>query len=65
MAPQQDEVGRASGFTIDEEDGRFRWSAFGPHGTRPGEAATRAEAERAAREAERELTELPPPPRSS
>jgi hypothetical protein len=53
-----DDLGTASGFTVDEDDdGGFRWTAFGPAGTRQGTAASRAEAETAARVAEQELTD--------
>jgi hypothetical protein len=50
------ELGTASGFTVDEDDdGGFRWTAFGPAGTRQGTATSKEEAEAAARAAEREL----------
>ena len=55
-------LGHASGYTVeeDDEDG-FIWSAFGPAGTREGNAASRAEAEAAAQAAERDLREAPSP----
>jgi hypothetical protein len=56
------EVGRATGWQIEEdEDGGFRWTAFGPRGRREGRTATRADAEAAARQAEQGLTEEQPP----
>lgn len=58
MDRERHEIGRASGFSVETlDDGTFRWSAFGPRGTRTGRAATREEAEAEARAAERELTE--------
>lgn len=51
-------VGHLSGWSVDEDpEGGFRWTAFGPAGTVQGEAPTRAEAERAAMQAEQELLE--------
>jgi hypothetical protein len=53
-----DDVGNASGYSVEEEeDGGFRWSAFGPRGARRGVADTRAGAEDAARAAEQELAD--------
>jgi len=53
-----DDFGAASGFTVEEgDDGRFRWTAFGPAGTREGTAESRSEAEAAAQAAEQELAE--------
>ena len=51
-------VGRATGWSVEEDTaGGFHWSAFGPRGSRRGSAETRAEAEAAAQQAERGLTE--------
>jgi hypothetical protein len=56
------EVGRAAGWQVEEDEGgSFRWTAFGHQGRREGRTATRADAEAAARRAEQELTEQPPP----
>jgi hypothetical protein len=53
-----DDFGRASGYSVEEdEEGRFRWTAFGPAGTRQGSAQSRAEAEAAAEVAELELND--------
>ncbi|HEX6132097.1 MAG TPA: hypothetical protein VF044_10215 [Actinomycetota bacterium] len=53
------EVGRSSGWGVeeDEERGGFRWWADGPRGARRGHARTREEAEAAARDAERALSD--------
>jgi hypothetical protein len=64
MSSEEDpNVGHASGHSVeeDDEDG-FVWSAFGPAGTRQGNATTRAEAEAAAQAAERELRGPRPTP---
>jgi len=54
----EDDLGAVSGFTVEEnEDGRFRWTAFGPAGTREGTAESRADAEAAAQVAETELND--------
>lgn len=51
-------VGRTSGWSVEEDgEGDFRWSADGPTGSLHGRARTRAEAEAAARAAERRLIE--------
>lgn len=56
----EERIGYSSGWTVDEEpEGGFRWAAYGPAGVRRGQAGTRAEAEQAAQEAERELTVEP------
>jgi hypothetical protein len=56
--PQNEQTGHASGWSVDEDpEGGFRWTAFGPGGTVQGEAPTRAEAERAAMQAEQDLLE--------
>lgn len=56
MASDDQDPGRASGYSVDEaSNGGFRWSAFGPAGTREGNAESRADAEAAAQSAEREL----------
>jgi hypothetical protein len=56
MTPSEEEHGQASGWTVegDDESG-YRWSAYGPRGARQGHADSEAEAETAARAAEREL----------
>jgi hypothetical protein len=61
MATNDEQVGRASGYAVeeDEQNGGFSWSAYGPNGTRQGHAESRADAEAAARGAERELTRYP------
>jgi uncharacterized protein len=52
----EERIGYGSGWTVEEDpEGSFRWAAYGPAGTRQGRAGTRAEAERAAQEAEQEL----------
>jgi hypothetical protein len=59
-----DDLGAASGFTVQEDDdGRFRWTAFGPAGTREGTADSRADAEAAAQAAETELNDPSRAPR--
>jgi hypothetical protein len=46
-------IGYGSGWTVEEDPkGSFRWTAHGPRGTLRGQAATRAEAEQAAQQAE-------------
>ena len=56
----QERVGYSSGWSVEEDqDGGFRWSAHGPLGVLRGQAATRAEAEGAAQEAERQLAAAP------
>jgi hypothetical protein len=56
--PNDEQTGYASGWSVDEDpEGGFRWTAFGPAGTRQGQAPTRAEAERAAMQAEQDLEE--------
>jgi hypothetical protein len=56
MAAGEDEIGRASGYSVeDDADGRFRWAAFSPAGTRQGTADSRSEAEAAAQAAEQDL----------
>jgi hypothetical protein len=58
------DLGAASGFNVEEyEDGSFRWTAFGPAGTREGTAESRADAEAAAQAAERELSDPSQAPR--
>ena len=59
MDPKDDQQpGHASGWNVDEDpEGGFRWTAFGPAGTVQGQAPTRAEAERAAMQAEQGLME--------
>jgi hypothetical protein len=53
---EEQSTAHASGFSVDEDpEGGFRWSAFGPLGTRNGHADSRIEAEAAARQAEQEL----------
>ena len=55
---ESDDFGRASGYSVEEdEEGSFRWTAFGPAGTRQGRAQSRAEAEAAAEAAELELND--------
>lgn len=50
------DIGRSSGWSVDEDpDGAFRWSAYGPTRRLTGSAATRDEAETAARAAEQRL----------
>jgi hypothetical protein len=52
--------GHGSGWAVEERpEGGFTWTAHGPAGTLRGQADTRAEAERAAQEAERRLTTDP------
>jgi hypothetical protein len=56
MSGEQEHPGRASGYSVEEDtEGTFRWSAFGPAGTLQGQADSRADAEAAAQNAEREL----------
>jgi hypothetical protein len=56
--PKDEQTGYASGWSVDEDpEGGFRWTAFGPAGTVQGQAPTRAEAERAAMQAEQDLEE--------
>jgi uncharacterized protein len=51
-------IGYSSGWTVEEDpEGSFRWAAHGPAGILRGQAETRAQAERAAQEAEQELAE--------
>ena len=58
MPGNSDGVGAASGFSVEEdEEGRFRWTAYGRAGTRSGTAESRADAEAAASAAELELTD--------
>ena len=55
---QNQQAGHVSGWSVDEDpEGGFRWTAFGPAGTRQGQAPTRAKAERAAMQAEQDLEE--------
>jgi hypothetical protein len=55
---ENEQTGHLSGWSVDEDpEGGFRWTAFGPAGTIQGQAPTRAEAERAAMQAEQELLE--------
>ena len=56
----QERVGYSSGWSVEEDqDGGFHWSAHGPAGVLRGQAATRAEAEGTAQEAERQLAAAP------
>ncbi len=56
MSTDEERSGRASGYSVEEDpDGGFRWSAFGPAGTRQGHAESRADAEAAAQRAEQAL----------
>jgi hypothetical protein len=56
--PKDEQPGHASGWSVDEDpEGGFRWTAFGPAGTVQGQAPTRAQAERAAMQAEQDLVE--------
>lgn len=41
-------IGRVSGWSVWEVDGRWHWSAFGPRGETQGTAATQADATRRA-----------------
>jgi hypothetical protein len=51
------DTGKAAGWEVEQDpQGGFRWSAFGPRGSRGGHAETRGEAERAAQQAEEELS---------
>ncbi len=60
MSTEDDRIGHASGWTVDEDpQGGFRWTAYGPAGTTHGQAPTRAEAERAASQAEEDLVREP------
>jgi nucleotidyltransferase-like protein len=55
---REERIGHGSGWAVeDDPEGGFRWTAYGPAGSRLGQAPTRAEAERLAQAAERELTE--------
>ena len=55
---EEPETGHVSGWRVEEDPERgFRWTAFGPKGSRHGRAGSEAEAEEAARRAEQELTE--------
>jgi Acetyltransferase (GNAT) domain len=67
MGTEEDMVGQASGWSVDEDEGGgFRWAAYGPAGTAQGQAATREEAERAAMRAEQDLIRrAEPPPRTT
>ena len=57
METGDEPTGRASGYSVEEDpDGGFRWSAFGPGGTRQGRAEARTEADAAAHGAEQELS---------
>ncbi|MGB0092888.1 MAG: hypothetical protein WBP81_10200 [Solirubrobacteraceae bacterium] len=57
MASDESSGAHASGFSVEEDpSGGFRWSAFGPNGTREGHAESRADAETAARSSEQELS---------
>jgi hypothetical protein len=56
MDSERDDRGRVSGYSVVEDpDGGFRWSAFGPAGSRQGRADSRAAADAAGEAAEREL----------
>lgn len=56
----EERIGYSSGWTVEEDpEGGFRWAAHGPGGILHGQAVTRAAAERAAQEAERELAAGP------
>jgi predicted nucleotidyltransferase len=56
----EERIGYSSGWTVEEDpEGGFRWAAHGPGGILHGQAVTRAAAERAAQEAERELAAVP------
>jgi hypothetical protein len=58
MGGDEQTRGSASGFAVEEDpQGGFRWSAYGPLGSRVGREPTREEAESSARAAERELSE--------
>ena len=62
VADKDQQIGYSSGWTVEEDpEGGFRWAAQGPAGTLRGQATTRAKAERAAQEAERELAAEPNP----
>lgn len=53
MTTEEEHSGLASGYSVEEdEDGGFRWSAFGPTGTLQGHAESRSDAEVAAQTAE-------------
>jgi hypothetical protein len=53
----EERIGHGSGWAVeDDPEGGFRWTAYGPAGSRQGQAPTRAEAERLAQAAEQELT---------
>jgi hypothetical protein len=56
VASGSGDLGHSSGVSVEEDpDGGFRWSAFGPAGTRHGRAEPREQAEAAARDAETKL----------
>ena len=58
VSRSSDDLGRASGLSVEhDQDGRFRWSAYGPAGNREGTARSRAEAQAAAEAAELQLTD--------
>jgi hypothetical protein len=58
MPAESDDLGSASGFSVEEDEvGAFRWTAYGPAGTRSGTAESRADAEAAAGAAERDLND--------
>jgi GrpB-like predicted nucleotidyltransferase (UPF0157 family) len=60
VSRNEERIGHGSGWSVEEDpEGGFRWAAHGPAGSLRGQAATRGEAERAAQEAERELTGAP------
>ncbi len=63
MTEKEPQIGYSSGWTVEEDpEGGFRWAAHGPAGILRGQATTRAQAERAAQEAERELATEPGTP---
>ena len=63
MTEKEPQIGYSSGWTVEEDpEGGFRWAAHGPAGILRGQARTRAEAERAAQKAERELATEPGTP---
>jgi hypothetical protein len=63
VTEKEQKIGYSSGWTVEEDpEGGFRWAAHGPAGILRGQATTRAEAERAAQEAERELAAEPGTP---
>jgi hypothetical protein len=64
MPAESDDLGSASGFSVEEdEDGTFRWTAYGSAGTRSGTAGSRADAQAAASAAEVELNDPSQAPR--